>query len=62
LGFSFEGPWRLVGSSGVLERIETAGETPPDAMIAIVEIKLSGESKLFVVEGRLEVQFRVRKQ
>jgi hypothetical protein len=34
LGFSFERPWIGVESSGVSERIDIAGEAPPDAMIA----------------------------
>lgn len=35
-GFSFERPWRGVESSGVPERIDIAGEAPPDAMVAEV--------------------------
>ncbi len=57
--FSFEGPWRGVESSGVEERIETAGEAPPDAMIADFEIDLSEESNLLIEGGKLKFQFRV---
>ncbi len=38
LGFSFERPWRFVGRSGVEERIEIAGDAPPDAMF--IEVRL----------------------
>lgn len=38
--FSFERPWGVeLGRSGVSERIESAGEAPPDAMLNIVSIE-----------------------
>jgi hypothetical protein len=62
--FSFEGPWRGVESSGVEERIETAGEAPPDAMlkgslIELIEMNWLESQKRSLEEGNWKFSFEL---
>jgi len=46
-GFNFESPWRGMESSGVPERIEGAGEAPPDAIFGDFRIELNEDVNCF---------------